>query len=105
MFTSILNETLKSLEKESELSDFYYDDFILSDIQEAHNSLIYSDHECNIINNKIKEIDRNKIMYEILRLSSKSSTIKIILHCDIFIAKGNWLDEEKKWKFIKQNID
>jgi hypothetical protein len=86
-------------------ADLYYEDYYLEDIQDAFKTLKYSDHGCEKINSFIYNSDDASLMASIMKQSSTSSSLRININCETFMAKMTWNESEKKWKLIKQNLD
>lgn len=86
-------------------ADLYYEDYYLEDVQAAVKILKYSDHGCEKINLFINNSDEATLMANIMKTSSTSSSLRININCESFMAKMTWNESDKKWKLIKQNLD
>lgn len=86
-------------------ADLYYEDYYLEDVQAAVKVLKYSDHGCEKINSFITDSDEASLMASIMKQSSTSSSLRININCESFMAKMTWNESDKKWKLIKQNLD
>ncbi len=88
-----------------EPADLYYEDSFMGEIITAARTLKFSNHGCNVINNYVSNISESDLICDILKDSSKSSVIKLNIHCENFIAKMSWNENDSKWKYTKQILD
>ena len=86
-------------------ADLYYEDYYLKDVEDAVKILKYSDHGDEKINTYINNSDDATLMASVMKQSSASSTLKININCESFMAKMSWNENEKKWKLTKQTLD
>jgi hypothetical protein len=85
--------------------DYYYSDYVLSEISEAVQKLMYDDHGCEIVKKKLVSITESELICDIVNSYYKSNSIKLNIHCEVFIAKLTWIDSTKKWKLTKTILD
>lgn len=101
MLTDINNYEFDPIEP----ADLYYEDSFMGEIIIAARTLKFSNHGCSTINKYISNISESELICDILKDSSKSSTIKFNIHCESFIAKMVWNENDSKWKYTKQILD
>jgi hypothetical protein len=83
----------------------YYNDFVLFEINEAVNILMYSQDICDSIRKFIVKKSEQELICEIVNNYYKTNTIKLNFHCDNFIAKFSWNEKTKNWKYSKITLD
>jgi hypothetical protein len=98
----LFQESYDSLE---ESFDDYYNDFVLTEINEAVFSLLCYQSNCDLINKFITKKTQKELICEIINNYYKTNSIKLNFHCENFVAKMTWNEKTKCWKYTKIILD